>query len=312
MRFRWMSNDLSNSLFRFARSNWKPSQNFLLNNFFPFSRSLRWNGKRPENKKKKKRLQRHCTIDSNTCGNAVFIMRPENEHLHADRMQSPNDSLTTSDWNANRSAKFEENHTTTNGTNGGGGGVGVGGGHTNGDAILKQRNGGHVDSQTWLPLLSHHVNQIDHNNMPTTNNNKWPALNSPAANLSNSKYTWKELPQDENSIALFKSPANGANALNGLRNVHSDKSEHESLTGIVRSPLNGNHYTNNNENDDHHRLHRYNDNNNDHDDDDVDGNGDDRSNCGIGLCKPKWARMFASTHVFMVIFLLAWILQVNT
>lgn len=37
---------------------------------------------------------------------------------------------------------------------------------------------------------------------------------------------------------------------------------------------------------------------------------DDTSNCGVGFCKPKWARHFASTHVFMVIFLFAWVLQV--
>lgn len=219
-------------------------------------------------------------------------MSPEDEHLHTDRMQPQNDSLT-SDWNANKSLKAKENHSTTNGN----------GGYINGDAILKQRNGNgtHTDSQTWLPLLGHHGNEIDHNS-PTTNNNKWPALNSPA-NLSNSKYTWKELPQDENSIGLFKPTGNG-NALNGLRNVHSDKSEHESLTGIVRSSVNGGGggggggdgvgvgFINNNENDGHY--------------DDDDG-----SNCGIGICKPKWARMFASTHVFMVIFLLAWILQVR-
>lgn len=217
----------------------------------------------------------------------MFIMSPEDEHLHTDRMQPQNDSLN-SDWNANKNPKTNENHTTTNGN----------GGYINGDTILKQRNGNgtHVDSQTWLPLLGHHGTDIDHN-LPTTNNNKWPALNSPA-NLSNSKYTWKELPQDENAIGLFKPTTNG-NALNGLRNVHSDKSEHESLTGIVRSPVNGGGgggsgggYTNNNENDDQY---------------DTDGG----PNCGIGICKPRWARMFASTHVFMVIFLLAWILQVK-
>lgn len=37
---------------------------------------------------------------------------------------------------------------------------------------------------------------------------------------------------------------------------------------------------------------------------------DELSSCGIGACQPKWAKMFASTHVFMVVFLLAWILQV--
>lgn len=35
------------------------------------------------------------------------------------------------------------------------------------------------------------------------------------------------------------------------------------------------------------------------------------SSCGIGKCQPKWARFFASTYVFMIVFLLAWVLQVN-
>lgn len=38
---------------------------------------------------------------------------------------------------------------------------------------------------------------------------------------------------------------------------------------------------------------------------------DEISHCGIGSCTPKWARNFASTHVFMVVFLLAWVLQVR-
>lgn len=205
-------------------------------------------------------------------------MSPEDEQLHTDRMQPRSDSLN-SDWNANKNPKLMEHHTKTNGN----------GVYINGDAVAKQRNGNgiHVDTQTWLPLLGHDANDIDQNSA-ATNNNKWPALNSPA-NLSNSKYTWTGLPQDENTIGLFKSTAHG-NALNGLRNVHSDKSEHESLTGIVRSSANGG--GSGNENDTHY-------------------DNDDGSNCGIGLCKPKWARMFASTHVFMVIFLLAWILQVK-
>lgn len=122
-------------------------------------------------------------------------------------------------------------------------------GYISNSAILKQ-NGGTTggDSNALLPLLSlDHPHDIP--NIATTNNNKWPN------NLSNSKY------------AL----TNG----NG-------KSEHESLTGVYRHPIND--YTN-----DEYYEH---------------------SDCGIGVCKPKWARMFATTHVFMVIFLLAWILQV--
>lgn len=36
---------------------------------------------------------------------------------------------------------------------------------------------------------------------------------------------------------------------------------------------------------------------------------DDEIQCGVGSCKPRWARPLASTRVFMVVFLLAWILQ---
>lgn len=127
------------------------------------------------------------------------------------------------------------------------------------------------DSNAWLPLLSHHhANEIP--DIATTNNNKWPN------NISNSKYVWRDLPQDDDSKGLYKPNAlTNGNGLNG-------KSEHESLTGVVRHPIN------------------------DYTDDEY----NERSDCGIGVCKPKWARMFASTHVFMVIFLLAWILQVIT
>lgn len=43
-----------------------------------------------------------------------------------------------------------------------------------------------------------------------------------------------------------------------------------------------------------------------------DGQGDDADDdriCGIGSCRPKWATKLASTKVFMVVFLLAWVLQ---
>lgn len=43
-------------------------------------------------------------------------------------------------------------------------------------------------------------------------------------------------------------------------------------------------------------------------DDGEDENDEDRI-CGIGSCRPKWATKLASTKVFMVVFLLAWVLQ---
>lgn len=39
---------------------------------------------------------------------------------------------------------------------------------------------------------------------------------------------------------------------------------------------------------------------------------EEMSTCGIGSCQPKWARMFSSTHTFMIVFLLAWVLQVSS
>lgn len=195
-------------------------------------------------------------------------MRPEDENIQ--RVQHHNDSLAHN-WNAKDYERRDGNLSPKNGihsTNG----------YISANSVLKPSN----ESQTWIPLLGHHPSDIDHT-LPTTNNNKWPSLTS-SANLSNSNYMWKELPQDDGAIGLYKSHLGNGNALTGLRNGHNIKNgEHESLTGIVRSPIDEQH--------------------NDSIDDDV------GPECGIGLCKPRWMRMFASTHVFMVIFLLAWILQ---
>lgn len=147
-------------------------------------------------------------------------------------------------------------------------------GYINSNAILKTNAN---ESHTWLPLLSHH----HANDISTTNNNKWPVLTAPT-NLSSSKYVWTELPQDDDSMGLYKPNLNAANALSGANGGLNGKTEHESLTGVMRHPLNE--YSN----DEYY----------------------ERSDCGIGICKPRWARKLASTHVFMVIFLLAWILQV--
>lgn len=205
-------------------------------------------------------------------------MSPEDDHLQGDQISTNNDR---DNWSATKPFNLKENSTSIK--NGGITAI-PNNGYINSNTILKQ-NGG--DSHTWLPLLNHHhTNDIDQTALPT-NNNKWPVLTSPV-NLSQSKYVWRELPQDDDSLVLFKPNLNTPNANgSGLNSMHNggnlEKNEHESLTGIVRHTMN--------------------------DDCSNDSYGD-RSNCGIGLCKPKWARMFASTHVFMVIFLLAWILQV--
>lgn len=44
---------------------------------------------------------------------------------------------------------------------------------------------------------------------------------------------------------------------------------------------------------------------------DEDLGSDDISQCGLGGCQPRWTRSFASTHCFMVVFLIAWVLQVG-
>lgn len=197
-------------------------------------------------------------------------MIPEDDHLPNDQLNSSNDVY--------KAFKLKESTTHTNGGNHT---IGNNNSYINSNAIL-QPNGS--DSHTWLPLLGHHnhhstdTNDID----PATNNNKWPVLTSPNS-LSKPKYVWRELPQDDDAMGLFKPNMNAAsNALangNGFRNGSSDKNEHESLTGIVRHP--------------------------------IADYPEDEPGCGIGFCKPKWAGVFASTHVFMVVFLLAWILQVT-
>lgn len=200
-------------------------------------------------------------------------MSPEDDHLQDEQVTGNSDRLNhDGHWSTPKHVSPINGVMNSKGNNG----------YINGNAILKQNGGsgggggGGGDSNAWLPLLGqHHANDIP--DIATTNNNKWPT------NLSNSKYVWRDLPQDEDSKGLYKPNLNAANALsNG--NALNGKSEHESLTGVVRHQIN------------------------DYPNDEY----CERSDCGIGICKPKWARMFASTHVFMVIFLLAWILQVIT
>lgn len=216
-------------------------------------------------------------------------MSPEDDHLQGEQVTSSGDGGRNQDhhWSPKNNNGVHQSIGSNNN------------GYISSNAILKQ-NGG--DSHTWLPLLSHHHNHNNHlhaneqqqqqqqqptpSTPPMTNNNKWPVLTAPST-LTNSKYTWRELPQDDDSMGLYK-PKNlnaSAAAALGSAGLNGKKSEHESLTGVKRHSLND--YSN--------------------DDDEF----YEQSECGIGLCKPRWARKFASTHVFMVIFLLAWILQVR-
>lgn len=194
-------------------------------------------------------------------------MSPEDDQLQGDQVTSNGHDGRNHDDHWSTAKHVSPKNGVINGNNNG---------YINSNAILKP-NGG--DSHTWLPLLSHHHHA--NNDISTTNNNKWPVLTAPAT-LSNSKYMWRELPQDDDSMGLYKPHLNAGNALSNGNGLNG-KSEHESLTGVKRR----------------HSL-------NDYSNDEF----YERSDCGIGFCKPRWARKLASTHVFMVIFLLAWILQV--
>lgn len=121
-------------------------------------------------------------------------------------------------------------------------------------------------------------------NQTAVNNNQWKTI--PPHSNEDMKNGWNEVPLIEENNGLHKisgnnngSLTNGNNGLgNGNGNGNPDKMmpEEDLLTGQERIS-------------------------------DI----DDESSCGIGSCKPKWAKNFASTHVFMVVFLLAWVLQVR-
>lgn len=143
---------------------------------------------------------------------------------------------------------------------------------TNGTNGIHKKN-----NDKWSPLL-------DRTEKHTANNNDWRNIQeSPNLNRNNSlKNGWSEIPQTEEVNGVHKSQSGNNN--NGSLINESLKGTSHSDNLAEKDPLTG----------EHDRL----------------ADIDEISNCGIGLCKPKWARVFASTHVFMVVFLLAWILQV--
>lgn len=137
------------------------------------------------------------------------------------------------------------------------------------------------DNPSWSSPLLKDSSAQDHNNSEEishkSNNNEWSQM---TPNIKRDvKNGWKEIPQDEDIGGAQK--VNGNGLLNGKNGVNGTNG-HDKLAEL--DPLTGGRKPN-----------------------DL----DELSNCGIGSCQPKWARLFSSTHVFMVVFLMAWILQVS-
>ncbi|KAJ6642942.1 Solute carrier organic anion transporter family member 74D [Pseudolycoriella hygida] len=134
-----------------------------------------------------------------------------------------------------------------------------------------------LDKSSWSSPLLKDSSALEHRNSDEnchkSNNNEWSQL-TPSIKRD-VKNGWKEIPQDEDGPPKLNGNGvtNGKHGVNGT-NGHDKLAELDPLTG-ERKP------------------------------NDL----DELSNCGIGSCQPKWARVFSSTHIFMVVFLMAWILQ---
>lgn len=137
------------------------------------------------------------------------------------------------------------------------------------------------DNPSWSSPLLKDSSAQDHSKSEEishkSNNNEWSQM-TPSIKRD-VKNGWKEIPQDE-EIGGGQPKVNGNGLMNGKNGVNGTNG-HDKLAEL--DPLTGGRKPN-----------------------DL----DELSNCGIGSCQPKWARLFSSTHVFMVVFLMAWILQV--
>lgn len=164
------------------------------------------------------------------------------------------------------------NGNTTNGTTNG----------LNGNAKISNGNSHRESGHVWTPLLQTESTPPD----PTTE------LYSPSNNND-----WKESEDINNFKNGLHHKANGnnngsmRNGKNGL-GLLDKYDEQEPLTGGLYRP----------------QIipTRSKDHDDDHDEADLP---EMDSGCGLFGFRPRWARNFASTHVFMVIFLLAWVLQ---
>lgn len=167
-------------------------------------------------------------------------------------------------------------HSNTPNSNGNSNGNGNGNGyHQNG------ANSGRRDSaQAFTPLLDNSEtvgNSVLFETTPGHNNNEWKA----SEDINNLK----------NGL-LSNNNGNGHNGHNGHNLREKYAHEQAPLTGGYKLPARGSESEES-----------------DFDSDLNCGGADDGANCGLFGCRPRWARRFASTHVFMVVFLLAYILQ---
>ncbi|KAL5293208.1 hypothetical protein ACFFRR_011777 [Megaselia abdita] len=161
---------------------------------------------------------------------------------------------------------------------------------TNGYTSNGRRDSGNV----WLPLLPNDISI--NSDLSSSNNNDW----KDTVEINNIK----------NGLLHNTSNNNGSllSGKNGLATTPSDKyDEQHPLTG-PRSITNGRGYLYKEKPkvDSESEGEVY---SSDGDSSSLRRRRDDNNGCGLFGFKPKWAQNLASTHMFMVVFLLAWILQ---
>lgn len=144
----------------------------------------------------------------------------------------------------------------------------------------------------WPPLLKKDtLNDSEKCVAKTRNNNEWDTGGTEKQNgkhLGNNKYTYWSSNCDDNGNGNLKklSGNNNGSLINNKALLGNGNMEYpaelESLTGKKKENI-----------------------------DIIDRPDlDEISQCGLGSCQPRWARSFASTHCFMVVFLIAWVSQV--
>ncbi|XP_037817048.1 solute carrier organic anion transporter family member 74D [Lucilia sericata] len=157
-----------------------------------------------------------------------------------------------------------------------------------------QIDNGHVNAndkrrdstQVWTPLLengSQNKMNLANANHHHTNESSDAIYSGEVSN--NNDWNGDKLKTNGLENSLNRSNNNGP-AINGKTAAALiDKcDEHDPLTGLYKEKPDQKNYS-----------------------DDVNFAGEE--GCGLFGCKPKWARSFASTHMFMVVFLVAYILQ---
>lgn len=198
------------------------------------------------------------------------------------RVPSLDDSINTKKWQT-IPTEFENTNNLRNGSS----------------AVIRNGNGvgggKEINNYKWPPLLNkkddnqamtdyNGRNGWSSNGSSNKNNNEWSKNGSNGKDVYERYAYWPEL--DDNNLKKLGNSNNNGSLINSkalLGNGNGYPAEHDPLTGVEK------------------------DTNDRHEDDDE----DEGSHCGLGSCQPKWARSFASTHAFMVVFLLAWILQVS-